>query len=348
MKTLLVASMLAISLPALALANGPDGLCSPADAAQLLCFETTPGYVVEAICGPNGEFPVIDAMGNSVFAYQITGPGSNGNSCANVMNVSHASLKIPVCTFNGLTIVGSSPTITHAVNGSGDPSCGFGVGDTSVEIVKWDVEVPCDTFDIFSVTFAGVVEAAATEFQMKDGNDCRTNMILGPACDDSVITICEGTSGCPCGNNDPAGGSGCANSTGIGGILGWSGSTSVAADDLTLHAVNLPTNESALFLMARNTGPVMNTIGGGLLCLGGPMNKIIRLLPVTNTGANGSIDLGPGIVNLSCNGSIVNPMIGCITSGTTWNFQLYFRDTDPNSPCSNANTTNALSATFTN
>lgn len=348
MKATLAVGLLALCVPVLALANGPDGVCSPDEEAQLLCFETSPGYVVEAVCGVNGEFPVIDANGNSVFAYQITGPGFGGGSCQNVMAVSHASMAIPVCTSNALTVVDSFPPVVVLGGGGGDPSCGFGVGDTSIEIIKWDVGVDCNASDTFHVTFAGVLQAGETEFVMKDGNTCRTGAILGPVCDPNVVTICEGTSGCPCGNNDPAGGSGCANSTGVGGILGWGGSTSVSADDLVLFGVNLPANESALFLMARDTGPVMNTLGGGLLCIGGPMNKIVRLLPVVNTGANGEISIGPGIVNLSCNGSVVNPMIGCITSGSTWNFQLYFRDTDPNSPCGNANTTNALAATFVN
>lgn len=50
-----------------------------------------------------------------------------------------------------------------------------------------------------------------------------------------VVTFCDGPSGCPCGNPG-ASGQGCANSTGVGASLDWSGSVSIGADDLILEA----------------------------------------------------------------------------------------------------------------
>ena len=159
-----------------------DGICSPDEAAQGKCFETAPGFVVEAICGPSGEFPVLDSAGDSVFAYRVTGPGFNGNGCAGVRDVSHGDLMIPVCTSSPLTVVSSSPQIELQPVGQGDPSCGFGTGDMTSQVVKWDVEVGGNESTIFSVTFAGSVDAELTSFLPKDATNCRTNDILGPKC----------------------------------------------------------------------------------------------------------------------------------------------------------------------
>ncbi|HVS18057.1 MAG TPA: hypothetical protein VMT18_05610, partial [Planctomycetota bacterium] len=80
---------------------------------------------------------------------------------------------------------------------------------------------------------------------------------------------CEQTSGAsctcplasaPCGNDDDA--AGCANSTGAGGTLTAGGTTSVFADDLSLVATQLPTNQFGIVFMG--TSPASAPFGDGL------------------------------------------------------------------------------------
>lgn len=339
-----------IVLSSIASAQAPDGFCDPVEENRMRCFTSAQGFVVEAVPGPNGEFPILDAQGNSVFTYQITGPGASGASCAGVHDVSHASIMIPVCTSTGgspLTIVDSTPAISLQTNGQGDPSCGFGVGNTTVDVGKWDVPVGCATSRQLSVTFEGSVPARRTSFSLKAANNCETNVILGPSCDPNIVPFCESTIHCPCG--PPAANSGgCTNATGVGAVLSATGSTSVAADDLVLLASDLPPNQFGIFLMARSAGPVAQPLGNGVLCLGGPMNKIVRIKPVVSSSAQGTASTMPGLVALSCSGQIAVPAISCITPGSTFEFQLYYRDPIVSANCQGAsNLTNALRITFT-
>jgi len=133
----------------------------------------------------------------------------------------------------------------------------------------------------------------------------------------------------PCANADPT--AGCVNSTGLGGLLGASGTSSVFNDDLILTATQLPPNKSGLFF----AGPTMIAplpFGDGLRCVGG---GITRLPPVGTSSAAGVLSKGPGMA----------AAYGFLPF-TTWNFQLWYRD--PMGPCgSGFNTTNAYNVTFT-
>ncbi len=347
----IIASALLLTSPLLAtnLVNGPDGVCDAAEAGLGLCFETAPGYVFEAICGPNGEFPIIDTNGDSVFAYQITGPGLNGGNCSSVHNISHGSMKVPFCAQNPLTIVDSTPNVIVHTSGSGDPSCNFGVGNTSVDVIKWDVEVDCNTSTTWSITYAGNVAAELTEFLTKDAGNCRINTILGPSCSDPFVPFCQGDTNCPCGNTSSDGG-GCLNSMGAGGKLTASGSTSVSADDLVLHAYDLPPNRFGVFLYAKqDPNPFLVHLGSGTVCLAGQGNKVVRIMPAVLTDAAGMVDTPPNLVALSCGGSLGSPSVACITAGETFNFQLYYRDIPSKFNCAEAqNLTNAIQVMFTN
>jgi hypothetical protein len=135
---------------------------------------------------------------------------------------------------------------------------------------------------------------------------------------------------CPC-SNDGAPGEGCRNSTGSGALLSAAGSTSLAADDLVLTASNLTLNQSGIIYMGPNQ--IQLPFGDGLRCVGGGSLGVVRF-PVMNSGAGGSMTLGP---------NFLAPTV--ITAGQTWNFQSWYRD--PGGPCGNAfNLSNAVSATF--
>jgi hypothetical protein len=160
-----------------------------------------------------------------------------------------------------------------------------------------------------------------------DLSSTATVAITGP-----VSSYCEGSvAACPCGNGaSPT--EGCKNSTGVGALLSASGSVSVSANDLALSATCLPLSQSGILYMGPNQ--IQAPFGDGLRCVGGGSLGIVRF-PVTNSGPSGTIPLGPGFLTGTP-----------ITSGSTWNFQAWYRD--PQGPCGNAfNLSNALSVTFT-
>jgi hypothetical protein len=178
-----------------------------------------------------------------------------------------------------------------------------------------------------------------------DDPSCFTFCMQGNGCIDSnTIQACDPTtgfcfcaSGAPCGNTDASGG--CASSIGQGALLTGSGSTSVAADDLTLHATRMPPNRSAIAFMG--AGQASFPFGDGLRCVVSGGVGVFRF-PIHDTGALGAFDEGP-IVGTA---NALFPPWGHIAAGSTWYFQVWFRD--PPGPCSGlTNVSNAVAATFT-
>ena len=132
---------------------------------------------------------------------------------------------------------------------------------------------------------------------------------------------------------------GCLNSTGLGGTISASGTSSHAADDLILTATQLPANTPVIWIAA--IASQRTVLNDGLLCLAPGGLKIIRTL-TTASSDEGVTTLGPGIVQAS----IDNPVaVAEIFPGSTWNFQAFYRDTS--STCGGmSNLTNAIQVTF--
>ncbi|HUR29142.1 MAG TPA: hypothetical protein VM509_13215 [Planctomycetota bacterium] len=140
----------------------------------------------------------------------------------------------------------------------------------------------------------------------------------------------------PCGNNDPT--AGCKNSTGLGGKLGASGTSSVASDNLVLSGTQLPPVKPGLLLQGGSTIAPLAFFDGAR-CVNGP---IFRHAPML-TSATGTATNGPGLAAYSV-GNFGAP--GWITPGSIWYFQFWHRDTA--APCgTHANLTNAVKVTFT-
>ncbi|MCB9914798.1 MAG: hypothetical protein H6828_06560 [Planctomycetes bacterium] len=143
---------------------------------------------------------------------------------------------------------------------------------------------------------------------------------------------------CPCGNNDPN--AGCVNSTGVGALLSATGTSSVTNDDLKLTVSSMPVNKFGVFYMGPNQ--IALPFGDGLRCVGGGGVGLFRYNPPLNSGAAGSISIGPGLVAWSSG----FPPGGAITPGSTWQFQCWYRD--PFGPCGQFfNLSNGYSVTFT-
>jgi len=137
---------------------------------------------------------------------------------------------------------------------------------------------------------------------------------------------------CPCANFGAAG-EGCSNSTGVGARLESIGGASVSADNALLFVTQLPPNKSGILYMGsvQKNGGAGGALGDGLRCLAG----LNRRFPVAQGGASGSF----------ARGGLVAGSSGLITAGTTWHFQVWYRDGAQ--PCgSQQNFTNALSLSF--
>lgn len=105
-----------------------------------------------------------------------------------------------------------------------------------------------------------------------------------------------------------------ANSTGQVGEVTLIGSTSVAANDVTLFASGLPSNEFCSFVYGQTE--IQQPLFDGFLCLSNP---IVRL-GVTTSGLLGQASLPLDL-------TAPPQAVGQITAGTTWNFQVFYRDT---------------------
>ncbi|MCB9916711.1 MAG: hypothetical protein H6828_16435 [Planctomycetes bacterium] len=144
---------------------------------------------------------------------------------------------------------------------------------------------------------------------------------------------------CPCANPGGAG-QGCRNSTGQGALLSATGSISVSADDLVLHAANVPPNQFGLFIVGGGTNDVV--FGDGLRCVAPGPSGLHRFNPPTHATAGGTLSRGPGLVAAS----LAFPPAGQIQAGGTYYFQAWFRDPF-GGPCgSGFNLTNGLEVTF--
>lgn len=138
----------------------------------------------------------------------------------------------------------------------------------------------------------------------------------------------------PCGNDDAA--AGCKNSLGVGALLSGSGTTSVTTDDLVLSATSMTSGTPSLFF--RGPNQINVTFGDGLRCVGNPT---YRMAIVIANGA-GTANYGPGIVANSLPGGPP----GSITVGSTWNFQVWYRDSANYCTPSTFNLTNGLTVAY--
>ena len=120
------------------------------------------------------------------------------------------------------------------------------------------------------------------------------------------------------------------NSVGSGGLITFTGSTSVSANDLVLRANSLPTGQFGAFYFGPNQ--IQVPFGDGFRCVGG---DTIRL-PVQQTTVAGTAVRALDLNNL--------PSGAIIVSGDVVNFQFWYRD--PGFGGSGYNLTDAIAFTF--
>lgn len=127
------------------------------------------------------------------------------------------------------------------------------------------------------------------------------------------------------------------NSVGPGAPIGWLGSTSIAAADFTLTASGGPPGDLAIFFY----GPAQQTTpyGDGLLCVGPGELGLFRLPPVQSLSAAGTVAHA-----LDFAGEPAGLGPGKLEPGSTWYFQLAYRD--PASDGAGFNASDALQVSF--
>jgi len=125
------------------------------------------------------------------------------------------------------------------------------------------------------------------------------------------------------------------NSTGGGALMSASGSTSVAANDLSLLATPCPPGEPGIFYYGP-TSLAGIAFGDGFRCVGGPTGTVVRIFPfvVADTAGNMSTTINNTL-----------PAHAQIVSGATLGFQAWFRD--PAAAMSGFNLSNGLDVAFT-
>ncbi len=193
----------------------------------------------------------------------------------------------------------------------------FTVGDYYGRVALLDGDSFYVTADAANQNGTGLTSGEVYTYRI-DGPDCNANGIPD-ACDIySGASVDGDADGVPdeCGGGPSNYCSSSPNSTGAAAVIGVSGSLSVSTNDFTLEVSPVPDQPGLFFYGANQTDM---PFGNGRLCVNG---TIVRL-PVIYTGL-GSIQFPIDNTNLPANGPI--------TSGSTWNFQNWYRDVPAGAP----------------
>ncbi|QDV08195.1 hypothetical protein Poly30_37310 [Planctomycetes bacterium Poly30] len=132
---------------------------------------------------------------------------------------------------------------------------------------------------------------------------------------------------------------GIANSAGRAALMDASGSASVAQNNVTLIARDLPPLVFGFFLLSRNQGNVAQPgTSAGILCLSGSVGRYNRPNQIGQSGTAGIISIPIDLTQTPTPVGFIS-----ILPGETWNFQAWYRD---NTAGGNSNFTTGLTIAF--
>jgi plastocyanin len=165
-----------------------------------------------------------------------------------------------------------------------------------------------------------------------------TITVNGPASTGTPNCFGDGSgTACPCGNNSAVGAQlGCLNSLGNGGSLTASGTASVSADTVVFTGSGMPSS-SALYFQGTTAvgGGAGAAFGDGLRCAGG---SVIRLALKTNVSGTSSYPTG---------GDPSASVKGGAAAGSTFEYQVWYRNAGAFCSASTFNLSNGYSVTWT-
>jgi hypothetical protein len=131
------------------------------------------------------------------------------------------------------------------------------------------------------------------------------------------------------------------NSTGTTGALLVSGSGFLSRNELALEASRLPLNSTLFFVTSLTQGNTLNPgNSSGRLCLGGSIGRFVGPGQIRNTSSTGTASLFVDLTQVPTPTGLI-----AVTSGQTWNYQAWHRDTGPGG-ASTSNFTNGSSVLF--
>jgi len=123
------------------------------------------------------------------------------------------------------------------------------------------------------------------------------------------------------------------NSSGGPATLSWTGTTSLGTNDFGLYASGLPARKLGVFIYGAGTTQV--ALGNGFRCVASPFFRL---------GATTSDDFGEATATIDFTHHPLNAGPGAIRTGSTWHFQLWFRD--PPAGGARTNLTDGLTVTI--
>jgi len=174
-------------------------------------------------------------------------------------------------------------------------------------------------------------------------NDLNLNSSVEAAVDDLRLVDL----GCGCPGGGPLPDCACSrtnycdtapNSVGAGARISSGGSLSILFNDFELSVVDATPNQFGLFFYGG--GQTSSSFGDGNLCVSSGGAGLFRFGPPAQMNASGEL-----IRPVDWSASPTNAGAGAATPGTTWNYQLWYRD--PSGPGSTGfNLSDALSATL--
>lgn len=265
----------------------------------------------------------------------VTGQGSAGGSLGeNDVDGGFTSLLSPVYDLSGM----SDPLISYwrwYSNGTGgapgadifevDISNDAGLSWSSVEVVGPTGAGTGGGWISYSFNVASVVTPTDMVQMRFRASDLATGSIVEAGIDDLQISEV----GCPdCWSYSYC--QGLPNSTGQVAGIHASGSLVVTNNNFTLNADNVPAGQNGIFFYG--AGQISLPFGNGIRCIDGTLYR----LPVVTASNMGTASYTPDLTNLPPGGEII--------SGSTWNFQLWYRD--PAAGGANYNATEGLSVIF--
>ena len=204
-----------------------------------------------------------------------------------------------------LDIVADTETIISAYPGTLSDIDGLAFNPNGTVYLIQDEAQPIDVFDVATLTYTGTLPTAvpvANTFSAGTWSD----VLSGP-------TGSIGSNYCMAENN----------STGVPATMSAEGSLTVADNDVTLTASDLPLNQFGIFVTSMDQAFVPGAGGtsNGNICLGGAIGRYQAPSQILSSGATGEFSLTINLPTMPQGAGSV-----AVMNGDTWNFQAWYRD----------------------